>query len=75
MRNQYKIELPDLKSKNLLQDNEKLNSTIWSLRYPMVQKEDKIKKEISFPLVLGADIKVFVAAGESGYIYFWRDKE
>jgi hypothetical protein len=75
MKNQYKIELPDLKSKNLLQDNEKLNSTIWNLRYPMIQKEEKNKKEINFPLILGADVRVFVSAGESGYIYFWRDKQ
>ena len=45
MKNQYKIELPDLKSKNLLQENEKLNSTTWTLRYPVHYKDDKSKKE------------------------------
>lgn len=41
----------------------------------MVHKEDKVKREVYYPLVLGADIKVFLAAGEGGYIYFWRDRE
>lgn len=34
-RNQYKIELPDLKIKNLFQENEKLSSTTWNIRYPL----------------------------------------
>ena len=34
-----------------------------------------MKKEVYYPVVLGADVKVFVAAGEGGYIYFWRDRE
>lgn len=68
---QYKIELPDLKSKNLLQENEKLNSTTWTLRYPMKES----KKETLYPVVIGGDIKVFLAAGDGGYIYFWRDRD
>lgn len=27
------------------------------------------------PIIIGGDIKVFLAAGESGYLYFWRDHE
>jgi hypothetical protein len=73
MKNQYKVELPDLKSKNLLSDNEKLNSTLWSLKYPMINKETK--KEVYLPLILGADTKLYIAAGEGGYIYFWRDAQ
>lgn len=76
MRNQYKIELPELKSKNLLQENEKLNSTTWVIRYPATAKEnDKSKKDLYFPLLIGGDVKIFLSAGEGGYVYFWRDRE
>ncbi len=32
-RNQYKIELPDFKTKNIEGEN-KINTTMWKLRYP-----------------------------------------
>ena len=76
MKNQYKIELPDLKSKNLLQENEKLNSTTWVIRYPIHTKEnDKFKKESYLPVLIGGDVKIYICAGESGYVYFFRDRE
>ncbi|CAD8183513.1 unnamed protein product [Paramecium pentaurelia] len=76
MKNQYKIELPDLKSKNLLQENEKLNSTTWVIRYPLSSSSNQnSKKEQYLPLLIGGDVKIFLAAGEGGYVYFWRDRE
>ena len=70
IRNQYKVELPDLKSKNLLQENEKINCTIWNIRYPLHTKN---YANSMLPIIIGGDIKVFLCAGESGYLYFWRD--
>ena len=26
-------------------------------------------------MIIGGDVKVFLTAGESGYIYFWRDRD
>ncbi|KAL4455920.1 hypothetical protein ABPG73_008674 [Tetrahymena malaccensis] len=71
-RQQYKVEIPDLKSKNIQQENEKLNCTIWNLRYPLHTKN---YVDSMLPIIIGADIKVFLAAGESGYLYYWRDQE
>ncbi|EGR29518.1 PH domain protein [Ichthyophthirius multifiliis] len=86
MRNQYKVELPDLKSKNIQQENEKINCTIWNMRYPLHTKN---YADSLLPIIIGGDIKVmkknqqkniykkkvFLAAGESGYLFFWRDHE
>ena len=26
-------------------------------------------------MIVGGDVKVYLAAGEGGYVYFWRDRE
>jgi hypothetical protein len=71
MRNQYKIELPDLKIKNLLVENEKINCTIWNMMYPLHTKN---YHNSTLPVIMGGDIKTFVCGGESGFLYFWRDQ-
>jgi hypothetical protein len=62
-----------LKSKNLIFESEKLNSTTWTLRYP-INTPDTQENRL-FPIIIGGDVKMFLAAGESGYIYFWRDRD
>jgi hypothetical protein len=54
-----------------------LNSTTWTLRYPMHSREwgERGRREILLPMVIGGDVKVFVSAGEGGYLYFWRDRD
>jgi WD40 repeat protein len=69
-RTQYKFELPDLKYKNLLKENEKITCTIWNIRYPLYTKN---YHEFIQPVILGGDVKIFLAAGEQGYIFYWRD--
>jgi hypothetical protein len=27
------------------------------------------------PVIIGGDVKVYLSAGDAGYIFFWRDKE
>ncbi|KRX11109.1 WD40-repeat-containing domain [Pseudocohnilembus persalinus] len=72
VRNQYKIELPELKNKQILHENEKINCTMWTLRYPLHTKNFQ---QNMLPIIIGGDLKVFLCAGESGYLYFWRDHE
>ncbi len=70
-RNQHKVEVPEFKSKNLEGEN-KINTTMWKIRYPY-----HVKNFLNFmmPVIIGGDVKVYLAAGDSGYIFFWRDKE
>lgn len=68
LKNQYKIELPEVKTKNLQLENEKLNCTIWNIRFPL-EKDNYM--QTTLPGIIGGDIKVLLAGGESGYIYFW----
>jgi hypothetical protein len=42
------------------------------IRYPFSSGS---KKDIYLPMLIGGDVKIFLAAGESGYVYFWRDRE
>lgn len=49
-----------------------MNCTIWNLRYPLHTKN---YVDSMLPIIIGADIKVFLAAGECGYLYYWRDQE
>jgi hypothetical protein len=38
-RNQYKIDLMDLKVKNIALDSDKINCKLWNIRYPQKQKK------------------------------------
>lgn len=31
--------------------------------------------KLFLPMIIGGDVKVFLTAGESGYVYFWRDRD
>jgi len=33
------------------------------------------KRELLYPIIIGGEVKVFLAAGDGGYIYFWRDRD
>lgn len=33
------------------------------------------KKDQYYPIIIGGDVRVFLAAGDGGYIYFWKDRE
>ena len=70
-RNQYKVESQDLKTKNLLQENEKINCTIWNIRYPLHTKN---YAQSLLPVIIGGDIKVFLCAGECGYSFKGGEK-
>ncbi|KAL4497254.1 hypothetical protein ABPG72_011189 [Tetrahymena utriculariae] len=73
-QNLYKFELPDLKKKNLISESdEQINCTIWNTRY-WQEREDHQIEDYYLPVIIGGDIKIFLAAGVNGYIHFWKDK-
>ncbi|EGR31153.1 hypothetical protein IMG5_116830 [Ichthyophthirius multifiliis] len=72
-RKQYKVDLSDPKIKTF-QENEQINCTIWNIRYQNIDVEN-IEEQLILPLIIGGDIKIFLAGGETGYIYFWKDKK
>ena len=63
------VELPELTKKNLLKDNEKINCSIWNLRYPLYLGN---YQNALLPILIGSDIKLYVAANKHGNIFFWK---
>jgi len=41
---------------------------------PINEKLNETAEEVLLPIIVGSDIKIFLAAGNNQYIYFWKDK-
>ena len=66
------MDLPELTKKNLLKDNEKINCSVWNLRFPLYPGNFQ---NSLLPILIGSDIKLFVAANKYGNLYFWKSKK
>jgi hypothetical protein len=71
-RNHYKVDLPDMKNINSVQENDSFNVSLLCLRYPAHTKN--YCKVIS-PILLGQEMKYIVAGDEHGVVSFWKDNE
>jgi len=38
------------------------------------EKNKESGEEVFLPIIIGSDVKIFLAAGNNPYIYFWKDK-
>ena len=43
---------------------------MWNLMYVLNTRN---YHNSMLPVILGGDLKLFLAAGENGFIYYWRD--
>jgi hypothetical protein len=68
----YKIDLPDLRSHNLLQENEPVNACIWHLRYP---SNTKTLSNICNPLIFGGEARLICIADEHGMLHYYKDRD
>ena len=67
-----------MKSKNLQDEGEKINCAVWNIKYNLLYDKNAEFSNSNvpttlLPMIIGGDIKLFLAAGQSGYIYFWKD--
>lgn len=71
-RNHYKLDLPEMKNKNLVQESDNFNVSLLNLRYPshVTNFSDRLS-----PVLLGQELKYIVSADENGIITLWKDAE
>ncbi len=75
MKNQYKFDQIDNKSKNILEENEVIQCSIWNVYYPSKAVSNKEKEQSYLPAIIGGEIKLFIGADRNGYVYFFKDRE
>jgi WD40 repeat protein len=71
-RNQYKIDLPEMKNKTAIQESDKFNVSLLTLKYP--QSTSNIAQKLS-PILIGQELKYIVGGDDSGVVTIWKDSE
>lgn len=71
-RNHYKLDLPEMKNKNLVQESDSFNVSLLNLKYPAHTTNFN---ESLAPILLGQELKYIVAGNENGVITLWKDAE
>lgn len=71
-RNHYKLDLPEMKNKNLVQESDSFNISLLRLKYPshIANFSDKLS-----PILLGQELKYIVAGDETGVVTLWKDED
>lgn len=71
-RNHYKLDLPEMKNKNLVQESDSFNVSLLNLKYPA--HTTNFSESLS-PVLLGQELKYIVSGNENGVITLWKDAE
>jgi WD40 repeat protein len=71
-RNQYKIDLPEMKNKTAIQESDKFNVSLLTLKHP--QSTSNLDQRVS-PILIGQELKYIVAGDESGVVTIWKDSD
>jgi WD40 repeat protein len=71
-RNQYKIDLPEMKNKTIVQESDKFNVSLMCLRHPL--NVSNFSQKLS-PILIGQELKYIVAGDESGVVTLWKDSD
>lgn len=68
--NYYKLELPEVRNKDKIQDNEKFDVANAVLRYPLFDEKNYSKWNT---FVCGQEQKFIAGGDENGLLYLWKD--
>lgn len=71
-KNHYKLDIPEMKNKNLVQESDSFNVSLLTLKYP--SHVTNFAERLS-PVLLGQELKYIVSADENGVITMWKDAE
>ena len=71
-RNQYKIDLPEMKNKTAIEERDKFNVSLFSLKYPV--NTSNFSQRLS-PILIGQELKYIVAGDDTGVVTVWKDSE
>lgn len=71
-RNQYKIDLPDMKNKTAIQESDKFNVSLLTLKHP--QNTSNFAQKLS-PILIGQELKYIVDGDNSGVVTIWKDSQ
>ena len=71
-RNQYMIDLPEMKNKRPIQESEKFNVSLLTLKHP--QNPSNYAQRLS-PILIGQELKYIVSGDDSGVVTIWKDAD